>query len=71
MYYFDNEESDAPTTIIDLELFDQISRVGDVLIVDASTESDIKPLYFKDENSKVLDSWLSSLNRERYRVSFY
>ena len=40
MYYFDNEESDAPTTIIDLELFDQISRVGDVLIVDASTESD-------------------------------
>lgn len=71
LYYYDNDYSESPRGIIDLELFTQIALEGNdynILKISPPSDSTLRSFYFQDEDQNILSEWITSLHRDRFGV---
>lgn len=68
MYYYDTDTSDAPRGVIDLELYDHLSKENNILKLSNTHEDLLRSFYFEDEDSDYLNEWINCLQRERYHA---
>lgn len=68
LYYFEDEEADAPRGIIDLEYYTDISAQPNNIVKLASTDGSQRTFYFKADSEEEMNAWMSALIRERYFV---
>lgn len=68
LYYFEDDEADAPRGIIDLEYYTDISAQPKNIVKLASTDGSQRTFYFKADSEEEMNAWMSALIRERYFV---
>lgn len=68
LYYFDNENAEAPRGVIDLELFHHVGREENILKLSTSDEDRFRCFYFDDDDKENLNEWMISLLRDRYHA---
>jgi len=72
LYYFEDEDADAPRGIIDLEYYTDISaQPNNVVRLGAPSDApggQQRTFYFQAESEEEMNSWMSALIRERYFV---
>lgn len=69
LYYFENEHSETPRGVVDLELFDTVLREPDnVIKLTTAEEENFRSFYFQDDDTENLTEWLTGLLRDRYHA---
>jgi hypothetical protein len=68
MYYFENDVSDFPRGIIDLELYTRLSKEDNILRLSTADEDRLRSFFFEDDDSEYLNDWIHCLQRERYHA---
>ena len=69
LYYFDNDQSESPRGVVDLEYFTNFN-VNDenILTVSASEGIPFKPYYFQVDDTALLSEWMASFSRDRFHL---
>ena len=67
LYYFDNEQAEAPRGIIDLELYHNTEREENGIRLVPADET-LRSFHFDDEDEENLNDWATSLIRDRYHM---
>jgi len=70
LYYFDNEMSDSPHGIIDLELFSKIEIEDDNETIKLAPDDEVpfRPYFLQLKDPSELNDWVASLLRDRYTI---
>ena len=69
LYYYDNELSESPRGVIDLEYFTQLSVDADnVMTMSAREGIPLRAYYFQVSDPEVIAEFSSSLHRDRYQL---
>ena len=68
LYYFEDDESDAPRGIIDLEYYTDISAQPNNVVKLATGDGSHRTFYFQADSEEEMNAWMSALIRERYFV---
>ena len=67
IYYFDNEQSESPRGIIDLEYFTNcVSNDEQIMTISPSEGVALRSFYFQIEEQNTLSDWMNALIRDRY-----
>jgi hypothetical protein len=69
LYYFENEMSEAPRGVIDMELLHNISSEPNNVIKLATEDEDHwRSFYFQDHDLQTVTEWMTSFIRDRYNA---
>lgn len=66
LYYFEDDGSESPRGIIDLEWYTDISAQPNNVVKLATTDGSHRTFYFQADSEEEMNAWMSALVRERF-----